>query len=96
MSRLHAAFTALLACADLSQAGFPRRAGVTARQANSLVRSRTAAPRGARPHGWGAPRPVRRSSAGGDGIGAAGPAPAARPLAFFVSRILIHPISVIR
>jgi transcriptional regulator with XRE-family HTH domain len=42
---IHTEFTALLARARLSQAGFARLTGVTARQINNWCRGRAAAPR---------------------------------------------------
>jgi transcriptional regulator with XRE-family HTH domain len=42
---LHTEFTALLARADISQAGFARLAGVTPRQINNWCRGRAAVPK---------------------------------------------------
>jgi transcriptional regulator with XRE-family HTH domain len=42
---LHTEFTALLARADVSQAGFARLTGVTPRQVNNWCRSRAAVPK---------------------------------------------------
>ncbi len=44
-SPAHAEFVALLATADISQAGFARLAGVSARQVNKWCRGRAALPR---------------------------------------------------